>query len=338
MLTLLAAILVFGVLITVHEAGHFFTAKLTGMQVDEFAVGMGPAIYQTESEGTKYSLRLIPLGGYNKIAGMEPGAEETKNGFASKSIPARLLVILAGSLMNFILPVLLFFGIFLFSGLDVPVNEPVVGTVIPQQAAALAGIMPGDRILSVNGVALSSWQDMVNNITKAGGKEVTLEVDRAGSVREYKMTPVYNEEVKRPLVGISPQFTKQKLGLVKSAQTAVLYEKQLIVAMVTGLLKLISGSAPADVVGPVGIVQIAGNVASQGIFPLLNLIAVLSINLAIINLLPIPALDGGHLVVILFEAVRGKPLATKYLEAIQMVGIAIIIGITVIATFKDITR
>ena len=187
MTTIFAAIFVFGVLVTVHEFGHFITAKLTGMRVDEFAVGFGPKIYQTTEGETQYSLRLIPLGGYNKIAGMDPDEEPTPDGFTSKPIFSRMLVILAGPIMNFILPVLLFFGIFAISGIDQPVNENVIGEVIHGKPAAQAGLMPGDRILSINGESIGTFDGLVATLAKYPNEEVTLEVQRDEKVSKYKI-------------------------------------------------------------------------------------------------------------------------------------------------------
>ena len=158
MLTILACIFVFGVLVTVHEFGHFITAKLTGMRVEEFAIGFGPKIYQSREGETMYSLRLLPLGGYNKIAGMDPeDPEDPERGFNSKPILSRMLVILAGSLMNLFLPVILFFGLFWVNGIDQPINEPVLGQVIENRPAAAGGLLKGDRVLSINGVAVKDW-------------------------------------------------------------------------------------------------------------------------------------------------------------------------------------
>lgn len=338
MITVLASIFVFGVLVTVHEFGHFITAKLTGMRVDEFAIGFGPTIYQTKQGDTTYSLRSIPLGGYNKIAGMDPEEEVTAGGFNSKPIFSRMLVILAGSIMNFILPVLLFLGIFFFSGIDTPVNEAVLGAVMPQKAAATAGLMPGDKIIAINGEKIANWENLVLTLRKYPNQEISLNVDRAGSIREYKMIPEYDQQYERPLIGISPKFEKKSVSFVDSAQLAVVHTKNVIFAMVNGLVKIFTGKAPAEVSGPIGVAQMAGSIAEQGVLPLLNFIAFLSINLGVINLLPIPALDGGHFVVLAFEGLRGKPLSPKIMMKIQMVGIAIILAITVFSTFKDITR
>lgn len=341
MLTLLASILVFGVLITVHELGHFLVAKATGMRVDEFAIGFGPLLYQNKTKDTLYSLRLVPLGGYNKIAGMEAdgeGEEPIPNGFSSKPLWARILVILAGSGMNFLLPFVLFFGIFAFAGMDVPSTEPVVGTVISGEPASSAGMMPGDKILAIGHQKVTNWTELLKAVEKAGPKETVVQVDRAGSVRDYKMTPIFNKEANRAMIGIAPKFTKKTLGLVESAKTAFYYEGRIITGMVIGLKRIVTGTSSADVSGPIGVAQMAGNVASQGLLPLLSFIAFLSINLAIINLLPVPALDGGHFVVLLIEGLRGKPLPMIWQERIQMVGIALILMLTVFTTFKDITR
>lgn len=338
MLTILAAIFVFGVLVTVHEFGHFITAKLTGMRVDEFAIGFGPKIYQQQEGETLYSLRAIPLGGYNRIAGMDPDDPPEPGSFKSRPIPARMLVILAGALMNFILPVLLFSGIFMVVGMDEPVNEPVLGTVAPYQAAERAGLKAGDRILAINGRPMSDWNEIVATLRGNGVQEVTLTAERGGQTTEYKMTPVYNSELQRPLIGISPRMEKHSFAPLEAMQMGFKYTGYIITAILEGLQKIIIGKQAADVAGPIGVAQMAGQVAQQGVLPLINFVAFLSINLGVINLLPLPALDGGHFVLLLLEALRGKPLGSRAMNNIQAVGVALILGITLFSTFKDITR
>lgn len=338
MLTILAAIFVFGVLVTVHEFGHFITAKMTGMRVDEFAIGFGPKIYQQKDGDTLYSLRAIPLGGYNKIAGMDPDDPAEPGSFKSKSIPARMLVILAGALMNFLLPVLLFTGIFFVQGSERVLNEPVLGNVMVGMAADKAGLRAGDKILSINGQAVQDWQTIVTTLRANGTKEVTLTAESNGAVRQYTMQPVYDEEAKRPLIGITPKFERIKMGFAESVKEGFNYTKYIIFAMVDGLTKIITGKAPAEVSGPLGVAQMAGQVAEKGLLPLMNFVAFLSINLGVINLLPLPALDGGHFVLLLLEGLRGKPLGSKAMNNIQMVGVALILALSVFSTFKDITR
>lgn len=338
MLTILAAIFVFGVLVTVHEFGHFITAKLTGMRVDEFAIGFGPKIYQQKDGETLYSLRAIPLGGYNKIAGMDPDDPEEENSFKSKSIPARMLVILAGSLMNFLLPVILFSGIFMINGIEKPVDEPVLGTVITDKAADRAGLKVGDKILTINGKQINAWNDIIVSLQENGTKEVSLTAERNGAVQTFTMTPEFDEQLGRPLIGISPAFVSEKLGVADSIKMGFGYTKYIIFAMVDGLQKIITGKAPAEVAGPIGVAQMAGEVAEKGVLPLISFVAFLSINLGVINLLPLPALDGGHFVLLLLEGVRGKPLGSKAMNTIQTIGVALILAITLFSTFKDITR
>lgn len=338
MLTILAAIFVFGVLVTVHEFGHFITAKMTGMRVDEFAIGFGPKIYQQKDGETLYSLRAIPLGGYNKIAGMDPDDPVEPNAFNSKPIPARMLVILAGALMNFILPIILFSGIFMVEGRLQLVNEPVLGTVVDEMAAARAGLKAGDRIVTIDGKNIETWTDVVLNLRKAGTEEVTLTAERNGVLQTYKMTPMFDKDAGRPLIGVSPKFSKESLGFFGSIKEGFIYTKNIGLSMVSGLYRIVSGNAPADVAGPIGVAQMAGQVAEKGLLPLMNFVAFLSINLGVINLLPLPALDGGHFVLLLLEALRGKPLGGKAMTNIQMVGVALILALTVFSTFKDITR
>ncbi|MDO4922349.1 MAG: RIP metalloprotease RseP [Phascolarctobacterium sp.] len=338
MLTILAAIFVFGVLVTVHEFGHFITAKMTGMRVDEFAIGFGPKIYQQKDGDTLYSLRAIPLGGYNKIAGMDPDDPAEPGSFKSKSIPARMLVILAGALMNFLLPVLLFTGIFFAQGSERVLNEPVLGNVMVGMAADKAGLRAGDKILTINGQPVQDWQAIVTTLRANGTKEVTLTAESNGAVKQYTMQPVYDEEAKRPLIGITPKFERIKMGFTESVKEGFSYTKYIIFAMVDGLTKIITGKAPAEVSGPLGVAQMAGQVAEKGLLPLMNFVAFLSINLGVINLLPLPALDGGHFVLLLLEGLRGKPLGSKAMNNIQMVGVALILALTVFSTFKDITR
>ena len=271
MLTILAAVLVFGILVTVHEFGHFITAKLTGMRVDEFAIGFGPKLYQQKDGDTLYSLRMIPLGGYNKIAGMDPDDPVTPDSFKSKSIPRRMLVILAGSLMNFLLPIILFTGIFFFQGMDKIVNEPVLGNVMLGMCADKPGLREGYNILSINGQPMQDWKEIVVTLRANGTKEVTIVAERQGKAQTYKLLPEYDNEARRPLIGITPKFEKVEMGLGAAFKEGVSYTKYIITAMVDGLAKIITGKAPAEVSGPLGVAQMAGQVAEKGLLPLMRL-------------------------------------------------------------------
>ena len=339
MLTILACIFVFGILVTVHEFGHFITAKLTGMKVEEFSIGFGPNIYQQQEGETLYSLRMLPLGGYNKIAGMDPeDPEDLERGFNSKPVTSRMLVILAGSLMNFILPVLIFFGIFLAYGMEVPQNTPVLGQIVEGYPAAQSGLKEGDRVLSINGQPVSQWPDIRTRLADAGTKPVPFEIQRDKEKLTVTVTPVLNPETGKPFIGVVSSLKKVQLTPWQAAVSSVTATKNIIKNMYASLYHMVTGKTKAELSGPVGVAKMAGQVAHKGFDMLLQFTAMLSLNLAIINLLPLPALDGGHFLILLIEAVTGHKLGKTAMQNIQKVGVAMILAITIFATFKDLTR
>ena len=339
MLTVLACIFVFGILVTVHEFGHFITAKLTGMKVEEFSIGFGPKIYQQQEGETLYSLRMLPLGGYNKIAGMDPeDPDDPERGFNSKPVASRMLVILAGSLMNFLLPVLIFFGIFLAFGMEVPENKPVLGQIIEGYPAEQSGLKEGDRILSINGKPVAEWLDIRNNIAEAGTKPVPFEIQRNNKTLTIMVTPGVNPETGKPFIGVVSSLKKVELSPVQAAVASITATKNIIKNMYASLYHMVTGKTKAEFSGPVGVAKMAGEVAHKGFDRLMQFTAMLSLNLAIINLLPLPALDGGHFLILLMEAVTGHKLGKAAMQNIQKVGVAMILALTVFATFKDLTR
>ena len=339
MLTILACVFVFGILVTVHEFGHFITAKLTGMKVEEFSIGFGPKIYQQQDGDTLYSLRALPLGGYNKIAGMDPeDPEDLECGFNSKPVTSRMLVILAGSLMNFILPVLIFFGIFLVCGMEVPENKPVLGQIIEGYPAAQSGLKEGDRILSINGQSVNKWLDIRNSIAESGITPIPFKVERDKETLTITVTPVINPETGKPFIGVVSSLKKVQLSPWQAAFASVTATKNIIKNMYASLYHMLTGKTKAEFSGPVGVAKMAGQVAHKGFDMLLQFTAMLSLNLAIINLLPLPALDGGHFLILLMEAFTGHRLGKSAMQNIQKIGVAMILALTIFATFKDLTR
>lgn len=359
MITLLATVFVFGLVVFVHELGHFIAAKRTGMRVDEFAIGFGPVIYQQRDGETLYSLRLIPLGGFNKIYGMSreesegdssktialegsgnPNnpAQEAGRAFYEKPVLTRMLVIAAGSIMNFVLPIILFFIVLVGSGYDRPVDQAVVGKVFDNTPAATSGLVSGDQITKINGTEINTWTDLTTTLKQKFDKPLLLTVAKDGQVREIKVLPNYDEKTQRSLLGISQGLEKIKPGVWEAAQMSVTNTFKISKGMVEGLSNIVRGKVAADVAGPIGVAQMAGDVARTGIMNLLTFAAFLSINLGIINLIPIPVLDGGHLLDLAIEGVRGKPLSGKYRYAAQMFGIAILLGLMIFATASDIGK
>ena len=379
MTTIVAAIFVFGLLVLVHELGHFMVAKLTGMRVDEFAIGFGPKLWSRKYGETLYAIRAVPLGGFNRIAGMDyeiiermgneaeekadDGGRESgwrryipsvnrenvvmvpddegagERAYFRRPIWARMLMVLAGSFMNFILPLFIFFGIFYFSGVATPSPEPVIGAVMAEKPAAMAGLRQGVRILTIDGSEVTKWEDISRYIQGAEGKPFKLTYQRDGEVRSTTLIPEEEPDSKRVIIGITSSADIHQPGILEAAGLAAQKVFFVLMAMVGALIQLMLGSVGAEALsGPVGIVQMTGEVANQGILPLLNFTAFLSLNLGLINLLPVPALDGGHFVMLVLEGLRGKPLGPKAMYYIQAAGVTLLVSLMIFTTFDDLMK
>ena len=340
-LTIAAAVFVFGLLVLVHEFGHFITAKMTGMRVDEFAIGFGPKIISKKRGETVYSLRAIPLGGFNDIAGMEPEKNPAgERGFCAKPVLSRMIVILAGATMNFILPIVLFFMIYATIGAAQPSTEPVIGDTIPGMSAEKAGLQAGDEILSVDGQAITTWKEFTEKLrTIDEGQNILLKYKRGDVISEVTVSPTYNKQEQRVLVGVHSSIVYENKSVPESFALAIEHTKEITVMMIDSIISLFKEPEQTEnLAGPIGIVQMSGQVAERGFIPLLNFAALLSINLGIINLLPVPVLDGGHFVNLFIEAVRGKPLGAKAITYTQNIGIALLLMLMLFATKNDLVR
>ncbi len=339
-ITIISTIFVFGLLVLFHEFGHFITAKFTGMRVDEFAIGFGPKLFSKKYGETKYSLRALPLGGFNDIAGMDatdnPAGER---GFCEKPVLSRMIVILAGSFMNFVLPIILFFGIYATVGVGKPSVEPVIGGVIDDFPAARAGLQVGDKILTVDGEKVATWEDFLNKVkTLETERAVTLTYERNSQVTEILLTPQFDEKSKRILIGVQNSIIYEPQSIGVAFISAVTHTKDIMIYMINALADIFKAPSNAELAGPIGIAKMAGQAAETGLISLLNFAALLSLNLGIINLLPVPALDGGHFVNLVIEAVRGKPMSQKALMYTQRAGMALLLLLTLYATTSDLAR
>ncbi len=334
---MVATVFVFGLLVLFHELGHFITAKAVGMRVEEFAIGFGKKIIGMQRGETLYSLRLIPLGGFNKISGMDPDEETDERSYCKKPIWARMVVIVAGSMMNFLLPIALFFIVLFSSGISTPSTAPILGELLANKPAVTAWLLPGDKIVLINGQQVATWNELVATV-KTGDRELHFVFERDGKRQETIVNAEWDEQGKRNVIGALPVIDQRELGAGEALVLAVKQTADVFQRMIVGLVQMVTGRAEADLAGPVGVAQMAGEVAAMGIIPLLNFTAFLSINLGIINLLPIPALDGGHFVSLVIEAIRGKALDTGWTQRIQLIGIALLLTLMVFATFKDVTR
>lgn len=334
LINILAPIFVFAVIVLIHEGGHFLLAKLTGMKVEEFAVGFGPKLGGVKKGETLYSLRAIPLGGFNRIAGMDGSKTDDPRAFSNRPVWARLLVIAAGSLFNVLLAFFIFTGAFLYAGYQTFPDLPVVGSVLSGTSAEKQGIAAGDRILSVAGKDVKSWTD-IGKITKdLDTRIIPVKISHEGE--EKTLTIIMTDsEGGRPIIGISPYLEHHKVGPGQAFLMGGERCAYLLKMMVTGLVDMISGHE-ADVAGPIGVARMSAQVADTGFLSLLLFIALLSLNLGFLNLLPIPVLDGGVLILTLIEGVSGRELPDKALYYIQAVGVTILLGLFLFAMCNDI--
>lgn len=337
-ITLAATVFVFSLIVFVHEAGHFITAKLTGMQVDEFAIGFGPKLYSHKYGETVYSLRIIPLGGFNKIAGMSDEEELNERSFLNKPVLSRLLVISAGALMNFLLAFLLLWGIVFSTGISSVLPDPIVGGIIKNSAAAEAGIEPGDRIISVGNEPVNRWIDIPEAIEAHQREVVPVVYERDGSRITVDTIPKTDEKTGRTLLGVMPSIQTKYVGVGEAAHFAVNRIVDLGTMMLAGLYRMVSGTEKAELAGPIGVAQLAGQAASVGFVNLLTFTAFLSLNLGILNLLPIPMLDGGYIILILLEGITRRKMPKKALYYIQMAGVIILGAMFIFALVQDISR
>ncbi|GAW94313.1 RIP metalloprotease RseP [Calderihabitans maritimus] len=333
-MTLLIALLIFSALIFIHELGHFLVAKRVGIAVHEFSIGMGPVIFATQKDGTQYSLRAFPIGGFVRMAGMDPEEADHPEGFNRKSVGQRMAVIFAGPFMNFLLSLLLF--VFVFMVIGTPSHSNVVGGVIPGRPADKAGIQKGDRIIAINGQKVNDWDDLVNIIYQNPGQSLRITVLRNGNRIEKTVTPELDPEANVGLIGIKQAWEKQ--GFISSIILGLKQAYAVTVVILTTLILMITGQVPPEIAGPVGVVQMIGQAARSGTAIVLNFAGILSLHLGLLNLFPIPALDGSRLVFLAIEGLRGKPLNREKENFIHLIGFALLMILMIIITYRDILR
>ena len=346
--SILAAVVGLGVLIVFHEFGHFLLAKLSGVGVLTFSVGFGPKLWVKKKGETEYALSAFPLGGYVKMVGEDPEEEvkavDLERSFAHKSLLKRTAIVAAGPGFNLLLAVFLLMVVFLFYG--VPVLSNLVGAVEPDSPAAQAGIQKGDRIVAVDGQAVTAWDDLSSAIKHSGGQPLALRVQRSGEEvamtvqpRKREVKNIFGELKEDWMIGIGSQVSIEKgdPGLAVSKAFIQTYEYSKLTLI--GLYKMITREvSPRNLGGPILIAQMAGQQAQEGIGSFLAFLAVLSINLGVLNLLPVPVLDGGHLFFFAVEAVIGRPVSLKYREKAQQVGIFLLLLLMIFAFANDIFR
>lgn len=333
MTTVLAFVLVFGLLTIFHELGHFLMAKKAGILVEEFGIGFGPKLWGQSWGETVYSIRLFPLGGFVKMLGEETDSKNERS-FRSQPPTKRLLVIGAGPVMNFILAALLFAFIFFLVG--VPVEQAEIGAVVPESPAYKAGIKPGDVIVAIQGIPIKAWAEVPAAIATRAGKTTDITINRSGQILTVKVMPELAPDGQRGIIGIERSMKKHRplaslyWGARQMIGTTIFIFQQVI--------EMIVQRQATEVAGPLGIVQVVSEVAHTGFINLLSLAAVLSVNLGLFNLFPIPMLDGGQIVLITWEAIRGKGLTPDQEGAINLIGVLLLLALLALATYQDFKR
>jgi len=351
MTSILAVIIVIGCVIFFHELGHFTFAKLTGMRVETFSLGFPPRLIGKKIGDTDYCLSATPLGGYVKVSGVIDESMDTKSikgepwEFQSKNIIQKLLFITGGVLFNLILAFIIFSALTVNTGIYEANHEAIVDSVITNLPAESAGIQSGDRIIAINGKTISKWEEMTELIHSHPNDSILVKWERDGVEYERGIKTIANKVLKGSkivdigMIGISPILTHRSAGLFESIHSGLSNTWYWLKITVVSLKMLITGEESIkNLGGPILIAQLAGQSAKSGIGSLFGFIAIISVNIALLNILPIPALDGGHFVVIIIEAIIRKPLSIKAKMRIQQVGLAIIITLTVLVFYNDIMR
>ncbi len=348
MISILIFILILSLLIIVHEFGHFMAARFAGVRVEEFSLGFGPQLFARKIGDTKYSLSLIPLGGYVKMAG--DTLSECKGGkdeYFSKSPGKRFLIIFCGPLLNYILGFLFFWAI-LFMGY--PTLTTKVGGLIDGYGAQVAGLRIADKIMAINGIPVDTWEEMQKQIqVNKDNNFILVSLVRNNQKLEFNIA-VKNKVLDNQLgekkalgiIGITPfdEVVEVRHGFMESAYLGLNKTMDLTVMTYKGIWRLISGkmSMRDSMTGPLGIFFITSKAAKLGVIALLHLVAVLSVSLAVFNLLPLPILDGGHIFLLGLEKLRKKTLAIKTEQIINNIGMSLMIMLALFVTYNDILR
>ncbi len=381
-----ATIVVLGVLIFVHELGHFLAAKSVGVRVERFSIGFPPRLitftsvqngwdfhfyfYKKTDQGlqwgpvyfhhfgrpgkkgsnTEYCLALVPLGGYVKMAGvidenLDTEITQAPDEFGSKSPLAQMWIMSAGVLMNILLAFVIYTGITLYTGIPEISTEPVVAELIPDHPAEKAGLLPGDRILEINDTPVFSWEEMTALIHEQPNALIHITVDQNGVEKDFtiqstnQVATIDGKIDTLGFIGIAPEILYRPSGFGEAVVAGVRSTSYGLGLIVMSMKMLVSGDASIkDMGGPIMIAQWAGETAKAGWIPLLGFMALISVNLAFINILPIPALDGGHILVTAIQAILRRPLSIRFRMVIQQIGMAILLMLMITVIFNDVLR
>ena len=329
----------FGILVLVHEIGHLLGAKLFKVPVEKFTIGFGKEIVGITYKETRYSLCWIPLGGMTKLPGEDAGsATGSPDEFLSQAWYKRFVIAILGPLMNYILAAIVFAIVIYFWGIASPSADSIIGSILPGKPAESAGLQAGDRILSINNKNIVKWEEMAGIIYNNKNNKLKFEIKRNNKKLVINITPEHDSITGKGIIGITPGYTIEKVGLKQSmifGVKACLVQSIITVRYLAD--KIIRWEKP-EVAGPIGVAQILASAAKSGFEQILHILAIISVALGLFNLFPIPLVDGGHIVFSLIEAITRKPVNKKVLTVANTIGLSLIIAIFLLATYNDLSR
>lgn len=341
--TTVSFVVVLGVLIFIHELGHFLAAKWAGIRVERFSLGFPPRMIGKKIGDTDYCISWIPLGGYVKMAGMIDESMDTKiegkpDEFMSKPVWQRAIVIGAGPVMNLLLAVGVFAGLIYFSGIPEPI--PVINALMENMPAQEAGLQLGDRIVKIDGETIDNWEELTTIINRNAGKQLQIEWERDGELLSTMVVPKLDSTQNIGLIGIRPDSQMRQASLFEATRLSGMLCWRITAEVGSTVMKLFRGkeSIKEGLAGPLQIAQLAGDFARQGLAALLNFMAIISLQLGLLNLLPIPVLDGGHLVFLGMETALRRPVSIKLRLVVQQIGMVLLLALMAFIIFNDIQK
>jgi len=348
MMGLLSVAIVFSILILVHEFGHFWMARRVGVKVEVFSLGFGPKLFSFKRSDIEYRISAIPFGGYVKMAGEEP--TEDRRGerweFLSQTVGNRLKIIFAGPLLNYLLGFILFSMVFY---IGYPSLTTKIGELLDGYPAKESGIRTGDKIIAIDGRAVRNWEEMTEIVHKKTGGAISLTLVRDGKEFSIKLSPkvkevknILGQKIKIGLIGIAPSEEVENIrySFLESIKFGFLRLMKLTTLTYQALWRILTGglSLKESVSGPIGIFKLTASAAKLGIVYLLQMMALITASLAIFNLLPIPVLDGGHMIFLMLEKLRGRPISRRTQEIATQAGLAFLIALMLFVSYNDILR
>ncbi|MBU0501791.1 MAG: RIP metalloprotease RseP [bacterium] len=343
LLTIVSFLFVFTIIAVVHEFGHLYFSKRAGIRVHEFGLGFGPTLWQTTKNGTLYKINLLPILGYVKIAGIDtedPAEKDTPEDekYQNKPVLQKFLSIVAGAAMNIVLGFIIFSLVFMINGIPSGISNELA-TIAPGSEAENIGLQVGDKLLAIDGVKYKSSEDAVKKIHESAETKLTLTIERDKKEIKIKATPKLHKRMKVGLIGFSLKALYEKVNPFKAIYYGAKETLGLMLTILALLGRLLVGKiAMGDLAGPVGIAQITGQYAQGGALSLLSFIGFFSVNVAVINLLPIPALDGGRLVFVIIEAIRRKPVPIETENKIHGIAMYALLALLAVLTVNDLLR